>query len=144
MSIRQLFVCSCVLLLTAGCVPATHYTWNNYDDKLYQHYKNPVESELFIEHLKGIIEQGEKTNKVPPGIYAEYGYTLYEKGGFQEAANNFKLERDKWPESKVLMTKMIQIAEKRARKDTSQSKGAVSSNPAPATAGNPKDEGASK
>jgi len=48
---------------------------------------------------------------VPPGIYAEYGFALYEKGNFPDAIKFFKLESDKWPESRVLMAKMIRNAE---------------------------------
>lgn len=108
-----------VALLFTGCVQ-THYAWQNYDQKLYNHYKNPAEYEHFVEDLKEIIADGEESGKVPPGIYAEYGYVLYEKGNYTEAINNFRKEHDKWPESQALMLKMIGNAQKRSQKTTNQ------------------------
>ncbi|MEI6827897.1 MAG: DUF4810 domain-containing protein [Desulfuromonadales bacterium] len=109
--LKYCFVMATILVLT-GCVPQTKYAWNGYDQKLYDHYKNPTESEQFVVTLKEVIEYGENVGKVPPGIYAEYGYVLYEKGNFNEAILYFKKEQDKWSESKVLMTKMISNANK--------------------------------
>lgn len=106
----------CVLIFIAGCAPTTRYAWNNYDNNLYQHYKNPTEYDKFIEQLKETIEEGEESGRVPPGIYAEYGFAMYEKGNFPESIKYFKLENDKWPESRVLMAKMIQYAEMRGKK----------------------------
>jgi hypothetical protein len=113
-TIQNLLICLCLIVFTAGCT-STRYAWNGYNDKLYQHYKNPAEYDEFVEHLKEVIEVGEESGKVPPGIYAEYGFALYEKGKFPEAANYFKLESDKWPESRVLMAKMIKNAQTRGK-----------------------------
>jgi hypothetical protein len=88
------------------------YTWKNYDDKLYQYYKNPSENAKFAEKLKETIVEAEGAGKIPPGIYAEYGYVLYEQGNFVEAAEYFQKEHDKWPESQVFMSKMIINANK--------------------------------
>jgi hypothetical protein len=49
-------------------------------------------------------------------MYAEYGYALYEQGKITEAVVYFQKESDKWPESKVFMSKVIAIAQKRAKK----------------------------
>ncbi len=111
-NINYFLVCAVILMMT-GCVQ-TKYAWHNYDQNLYDHYKNPAEYDQFVESLKEVIEDGESEGKVPPGIYAEYGYVLYEKGNFPEAINYFKKEQDKWPESKVLMAKMINNAQKRS------------------------------
>jgi len=92
--------------LFSGCA-STKYKWHNYDGVLYQHYKNPHDNEEFIEHLNEIIREGESSGKVPPGIYAEYGYAMYERGQYDEAIKYYQKEYDKWPESRTLMTKMI-------------------------------------
>lgn len=101
------------ILIMTGCVQ-TKYAWHNYDQTLYNHYKAPAEYDQFVESLKEVIEDGEGEGKVPPGIYAEYGFVLYEKGNMPEATNYFKKEHDKWPESRVLMSKMIKNAEKKS------------------------------
>lgn len=132
MTVQKLFLCSCILFLVAGCAPRTRYAWNNYDDKLYQHYKNPAEFDQFVEHLKEVIEDGKEDGKVPPGIFAEYGFALYEKGNFPEAARYFKLESDKWPESRVLMAKMIQNAQTRGKQGRQPDRAAAPAGPEPA------------
>jgi len=132
MTFQQLCLCACLLVFVAGCAPKTRYSWNEYDNKLYQHYKNPAEYDEFIEHLKEVIEDGEAQGKVPPGIYAEYGFALYEKGNFPEAARYFQLENDKWPESRVLMSKMIKNAQLGGRLGKKPVKAAAPAIPEPA------------
>ena len=100
------------LLLVAGCAQPSLYVWDNYDQKLYDHYKNPAEYDQFVEGIKVTIEKGDESGKVPPGLYAEYGFVLYEKGKFEESLTYFKKESDKWPESRILMAKMISNAKR--------------------------------
>lgn len=132
MTLLRLFLFSCLAIIVTGCAPKTRYAWNNYDAKLYQHYKNPAEYDQFIEHLKEVIEDSEESGKVPPGLYAEYGFALYEKGNYQEAAKYFKLENDKWPESRVLMAKMIQNAQMRDKQDKQPNQAVAPATPKPA------------
>ncbi|GAB6084053.1 hypothetical protein JCM30471_29670 [Desulfuromonas carbonis] len=104
------FLIIITFLLVNGCVQ-NRYVWNNYDQKLYNHYKNPADNDQFIEELQQTVAAGEVAGRVPPGIYAEYGYALYEKGRYAEAIELFKKEQVKWPESSILMTKMISNAQ---------------------------------
>jgi len=143
MTVQRLFLCSCALFVVIGCAPP-RYAWNNYDYKLYQHYKNPAEYDQFVENLKEIIEDGEETGKVPPGIYAEYGFALYEKGNYQEAVKYFKLENDKWPESHVLMAKMIQNAQMRGKQGKQPNQALAPINPEPANTDMSEAKGTSK
>lgn len=131
MSVQRLFLCVCFLTFVTGCAPTTRYTWNDYDNKLHKHYKNPAEYDQFIEQLKEVIESGEEDNKVPPGIYAEYGFALYEKGSYTEAAKYFKIENDKWPESRALMAKMIQNAQMLGKRDKQPNQVAAPTNSEP-------------
>lgn len=102
---------SFILVLLAGCT-SDKYAWNNYDDKLYAYYKNPDELEKFAAHLKETIAIGERDDTLPPGIYAEYGYLLYEMQNFSEAIVYFDKERARFPESQFLMAKMINNSQK--------------------------------
>ena len=103
------------LLVLQGCAASTHYAWGKYDESLYSHYKAPQEREAFVANLKEVVLQSEQEGKlVPPGIYAEYGYALLEEGQNQAAVSYFKKEQAKWPESNVLMEKMIRVADRRS------------------------------
>ncbi len=95
-------------LLAAGCGPKTLYTWRGYDDSLYAHYKNPQDHAKHIERLQEFVTQTETDGlKMPPGVYADYGYALLEESRFDEAVTCFKKEKETWPESAVIMDKMI-------------------------------------
>ena len=111
-----------LLLLVGGCA-TQKYTWNGYDDNLYAYYKNPANKEKFLQHLKETILIGEQNHNVPLGIYAEYGYLLYENQDFSDAIIYFQKEHDLWPESRFFMEKMIDNAKKMLSK--SQPKGSV-------------------
>jgi hypothetical protein len=108
----RLFSVVLVILFLAGCAAQPRYTWCKYDCLLYDHYKNPVQNEEFIEALKEAVLKGEAAGQVPPGIYAEYGYVLYEQGNNPLAIQYFQKEADKWPESRVFMAKMITNVQK--------------------------------
>lgn len=108
----------CVLFLLfslIGCGAHTRYEWSGYDNMLYRHYKDPSNKDSFIKELKNIIDCSEPAGKVPPGIYAEYGYVMYEQGNNQQAVMYFQKEADKWPESRFFMTKLIANVNNRAR-----------------------------
>lgn len=95
-----------------GCAPKTRYAWGKYDYTLYSHYKNPQDQEAQLERLEEIVREAEAQDRVPPGLYAEYGYALYQKGSVREAVSYFEKEKAKWPESNVLMEKMIRNVRK--------------------------------
>ena len=95
-----------------GCVaPQTLYDWGGYDDRLYAFHKNPQERDAWVEGLKTIIlASEERGRRVPPGIYAEYGFVLQEEGRAQEAIAYYEKEKNLWPESAFFMDKMIRNA----------------------------------
>lgn len=99
------------LSLLAGCV-GPRYDWGNYEDSLYRHYRNPAEQNQFSTELATTLARAEASGKVPPGLYAEYGYQLYEAGRYAEARNYFEKENALWPESRVLMARLIELCAK--------------------------------
>lgn len=108
---RTAFFYIVLLSFIPNCAPQTLYTWNAYDETVYNYYKNPGEKEEFIKELEETILEAEESGKIPPGLYAEYGYTFYEIGDFGHAAEYFKKEKTAWPESGIFMNKMIRNCE---------------------------------
>lgn len=102
-------------VLAQGCASPRKYAWGNYDTTLYAHYKSPQNLEAHLERLEEIVRsaEAESPGRVPPGLYAEYGYALYEAGRTDEAIYWFEKEKAQWPESNVLMEKMIRNARRR-------------------------------
>ena len=66
-------------LAFAGCT-TSQYSWGNYEHALYKYYKTPSEVETYAEKLAEVIAGGESAGRVPPGMYAEYGYILWVQG----------------------------------------------------------------
>lgn len=98
------------LLLTGMSACATQetlYSWNGYNAELLSYYKNPSELNLFAERLLEDIEAAEIDGRIPPGLYAEYGYAMLELGDARTAVVFFGKERDMWPEAVFLMTAVI-------------------------------------
>lgn len=111
---RTLVMPLAALLLCACQSNPSLYQWGGYEPMLYQGYKDPANMEVMKAKLQDHIAAMEKSNqKVAPGLYAELG-TLYLQGGAQDKAIAlYERERDTWPESRGLMTAMIQNLERR-------------------------------
>jgi hypothetical protein len=95
------------LAACASPAPQPMYAWGSYSPALLSYYKKPGELAQFAEHLQVSLAVAEAANKVPPGLYAEVGYVMLEMGKRDEAITFFGKERDRWPESGALMTKLI-------------------------------------
>lgn len=97
----------CVLTLAACADQNSAYRWGGYSSHLLEYYKDPQEKGRFAEKLSEVVTKAEAENRVPPGLYAEYGYILLEMDRSRDAVSYFAKEKEKWPESAFLMTKLI-------------------------------------
>ena len=95
----------------SACAPQPMYVWGSYEGGLYSYYENPENIEVLMKALDTTIVSGEESKRVPPGIYAEYGYILLIRNEDDEAISYFKREKSAWPESAVLMDKMITLTQ---------------------------------
>lgn len=97
-----------VLIVASGCAANRLYSWGNYDESLYAHYKKAADQQEYVQRTQTIVEWNETHGrKMPPGLYAEYGYALLGVGRQADAVLYFEKERATWPESTVLMDKLI-------------------------------------
>jgi hypothetical protein len=105
--------------LATGCVQTQKpmYHWCNYSDSLYACKKNDG-AETMAQHQavleKIITESKDKNMRVPPGVCAELGYLYSAQNRSREAIGLFEQERQTYPESAILMDRLISQAEKRA------------------------------
>jgi hypothetical protein len=106
-----------VALACAACrsaQPPPLYRWSGYEQAVYEHQRAPQEREAWVASLWRVIEIcRQKRTRAPPGVYAEYGYALYEEGRTADAIPWFELEAKEWPESRVFMQKMVRNAQQR-------------------------------
>jgi hypothetical protein len=104
---RRLLFGSIMLAISTACAPPTLYQWGNYEGSLYQLMKDPTSFDKYGLALNDQIVKTEATGNIPPGIYAEYGYYVVASRKHSEAIVWFEKEKSKWPESTLLMDKMI-------------------------------------
>lgn len=104
-----------LLALAAGCASSRpHYGWGRYPEVLFAHYQAPQDREAFVAGLWATLQACEQEGlRVPPGLYAEYGYALLEEGRNEEAVGWFEREAAAWPESRILMQKLVRVARQR-------------------------------
>lgn len=122
---RHIIFCFMAVSLLAACGPQNMYEWGSYEYRLYGYYKDPEQLEELMTALRTTIEDGEsaskesgkstsggdKTRRIAPGLYAEYGYLLLIKNKGSDAKRYFQKEKESWPESTVLMDKMIKAVD---------------------------------
>ena len=102
------------LALLTGCAAPGLYQWGGYDQSLYAGYKDVTKMEALRIKLEAHVSEMEKSNaKVAPGLYAELGTLYLKAGSTQKAIDFYTKERNAWPESRVLMTSLIQNLERR-------------------------------
>ena len=107
---------SLAVLFTFSCASTKQlYSWYDYQEDYYHYLKNADEKSLdkLIKTYDKIIEDQKATRGVvPPGIYADYGYLLLEKGKATEAKAMFAKEIELYPESEVFIASILKRFEK--------------------------------
>ena len=117
----KLIGCVCAAALLAGCVTNNHlYQWGNYEETLFAHFHEPEVKEEMLTAYMAFLEkaQTKKTKKVAPGLFAEAGTFMLEKGDTKAAIRFYELELSVWPESEPLMSMLIHNLN--AREQTAQ------------------------
>lgn len=110
MGSRQ-FYAGCFYLIIAtvlsGCTPSI-YSWGGFEQGLYERYVNEQQSQADAYLLQTISDAEQNHLKVPPGAYADYGFVLFKRGDRDGAAAYFEREKQAFPESSALMSKLIE------------------------------------
>lgn len=98
----------------SGCAPKGLYDWGSYEDSLYSRYTDNdfIQAEAYVSES---LPTAAHPMRVPPGVYADYGFLLYRRGDYAGALEYFEKEKSTYPESSALMTKLIgKVREKAA------------------------------
>jgi hypothetical protein len=103
---RKLILVAASLAVSACASNDTLYEWGSYQPALVAYAKD-ADGVKFETELRDSIDKAEKVNRVPPGLYAELGYLLFDQGQGADAAVFFAKEKAAFPESAVLMNKLI-------------------------------------
>jgi hypothetical protein len=104
-----IFLLSILILAGCGTTSKDTFYWGNYSATLYDYKKNPDEKtlEAHKKEILSLIEYADKwERKVPPGVYAEYGYLLLKEGNETEGMEYLDKEVTLYPESAVFIEKI--------------------------------------
>lgn len=99
-----------VIVALAGCQSGEHYYWGHYEDLVYVSYADPgkITPESEAQMLEQDIRDAGGANKpVPPGVHAHLGNVYFQLGKLDLAQREFETEKQLYPESAVLMNRMI-------------------------------------
>jgi hypothetical protein len=100
-------------LALGACAAPRQYDWNQYDQRLYDYYKDPAASTEFVKSMEAHLKAVEASGRKPaPGLYAEVGTFYLKQGDMKTAIQYYNKEMTAWPESKGLMTALIASADK--------------------------------
>lgn len=103
-----------VLILLYGCANQSMYSWGPYEETLFAFYHEPaVKEETLKNYLVFIDKGGNPRRPLAPGLYAEAGTFLLDIGDVEGAIRYYELERNTWPESKPMMSVMIENLKER-------------------------------
>lgn len=104
---RLILIVSCIATLTA-CAPPKLYNWGNYEQGLYNSYKDPNQTEaLRISLEEQVVAVEANGQKMAPGLYAELGTLYLQAGSTDKAKMYYEKEKNTWPESATLMSALI-------------------------------------
>lgn len=104
-----LFVFAASVLLSACAKAPLTYNWGGYSSSLYKLKRDPSDENLqshkqvLVQIIQGSAQQ---SLRVPPGVYAEYGYILVKEGKIEEGIKYLDLETQTYPEAKVLVERV--------------------------------------
>jgi len=96
----------------SGCVtpPKPIYAWGSYEQLIYSAHATPgaADAQTQVLSLEKDYEAARSANQpLPPGWHAHLGYLYFQLGKTDQALQEFNTEKVQFPESAVLMNRLI-------------------------------------
>ena len=104
--------------LLSGCAsqPNTLYNWGSYQDQLYARFKADTSPEKQIQELEKTLQNPKSAQPAAPGLHAHLGLLYGEAGRSAEMCEQFKTEKQLFPESAPFMDFLLAKAESKTPK----------------------------
>jgi hypothetical protein len=109
-TIKAALVVAAIGVVAVGCAPQQRYYWGHYEDAVYVSTVEPgtMTPNKQIDILRKDAQQAEaKHLQLPPGFHAHLGMLYFQVGDMQNARLEFETEKSQFPESAVLMDRML-------------------------------------
>jgi hypothetical protein len=91
----------------SGCASNALYYWGAYEQGLYGRYVNEEHAQADSTLFAILSDAEQQQLKVPPGVYADYGFALFKRGDANGAIVYFEKEKWAFPEATIFMDKLI-------------------------------------
>lgn len=100
--------------LVTGCAtaPKTLYNWGNYQGELYARFKATSSPDQQIQEMEKTLQTTKSNLPMAPGFHAHLGLLYGEVGRRNEMCEQFKTEKQLFPESATFMDFLLSKAEK--------------------------------
>lgn len=109
---KKLFLVTLIALLTTGCATSAQmYDWGDYEQTLFSVYHEPEYKEKALDDYLNFVREHEGQTPLAPGLYAEAGTFLLEQGDVNGAIAFYKMEYERWPESRPMLGILIENLE---------------------------------
>ncbi|AQT61957.1 MULTISPECIES: DUF4810 domain-containing protein [Cellvibrio] len=112
----KIIVSLVLALCLTGCVNnQTTYHWGNYEQVVYDMYKNPGEAtaDQQLTKLRQDVEiAASKGKPVPPGVFAHMGMLYASMGNSEQAKLSLNEELAHYPESAIFVDGLLTRLEK--------------------------------
>ncbi len=108
---------SLIMLTVVGSACTTQkplYNYNGYDEAIYQYTKKSDEQSLdqLLKVYDELILKTGSRQVPPPGLYADYGFLLIQKGEVEKGAELIKKEIALYPESSYFLGLILKRMER--------------------------------
>lgn len=107
---RLAWLCLANWLLVGCAAPPTIYSWGSYEELVYTSYAAPdaLQAQTQVEALEKDYQVARADNKrMPPGWHAHLGMLYFQLGKLDQAQQAFLTEKADFPESGVLMDRLL-------------------------------------
>lgn len=104
---KNLWILAVAAASVCACASPSRFEWGSYESSLYVYSKAPEQREEYRKSLISAINEGERTNRVAPGMYAELGYLYVEDNNLADARVSFGKEMALFPESRAFLSSVM-------------------------------------
>ena len=103
-----------MLFIVSGCAtaPKPLYNWGNYQGNLYARFKATSSPDQQIQDMEKTLQIAKSNLPMAPGFHAHLGLLYGEVGRSNEMCEQFKAEKQLFPESAAFMDFLLSKAEK--------------------------------
>jgi hypothetical protein len=110
---KRLIPAALVVLLATGCATGNKqlYDWGDYEQTLFVVYHEPEYKEQALNNYLTFVQEHNGQGTLAPGLYAEAGTFLLEQGDVNGAVDFYKMEYERWPESRPMLGILIENLE---------------------------------